>query len=205
MSRAGPCLRPGRSARLGEVASARRTALQVCRPPPVLARAGTGARGATPPCCPASLLGAPSNDHPCLQRAPPSLCTGLAGGTCAPAQRCGRHAPRGRSSAPSLPLHSPRPPPASLGLPRPPAHSFALCPSSPHPPPVPLPLASPNPRQPERWRSSRASARPSRLPIAGQRTSHALGCKPRHLITSLPRGCGGVAIPCVTHACENIK
>jgi hypothetical protein len=117
-----PSLRPGRLARLGEVAPARRTALEVCRPPPVLARAGTGARGATSPCCPASLLGALDR---CLQRASvpptraPCSCTVLAGGGAAGT----RLAARPRSLlCPSLP---PSPPPP--GLPRPPP---SACPRS---------------------------------------------------------------------------
>ena len=54
-------------------------------------------------------------------------------------RRCGRHAPRGPPSVPSLPLPAPLPP-----TPRPPpASPFRLpplCPSSPHPPPVPVHL-----------------------------------------------------------------
>ena len=54
MSRAGPPSAPaGWRASARSPQHAGRTALQVCRPPPVLARAGTGARGATSPCCPA--------------------------------------------------------------------------------------------------------------------------------------------------------
>ena len=140
-----PSLRPGRLARLREVAPARRTALQVCRPPPVLARAGTGARGATSPCCPASFLGAfdlgargalysmPSTRHPIPG---PRLVQRRLLEASAPQQRCGRHT-QSHAARSAVGLSSALPP-APLLFPSAALPSPSACP--PHSPPLPLTL-----------------------------------------------------------------